>query len=86
MKVNKLKLDKDETSLTFTLVDRTPGESAQPRKIICLCEDLAKYNNWITALQNLLDMQNKFLIGKRSHLTIRQIYIYIERSIIKSII
>lgn len=59
MKVNKLKLEKDDAQLTFSLLDKTPDIT--PRKIVCLCEDTAKYNNWITHLQNLLDMQNQFL-------------------------
>jgi len=59
MKVNKLKLEKDDAQLTFTLLDKTPDIT--PRKIVCLCEDAAKYNNWINQLQDLLDMQNQFL-------------------------
>ena len=61
MKVNKLKLEKDDAQLTFTLLDKTPDIT--PRKIVCLCEDAAKYNNWINQLQDLLDMQNQFLRG-----------------------
>lgn len=60
MKVNKLQLQKDDAQLTFTLLDKTPESN---RKIVCQCEDLAKYNNWIVHLQNLLDMQNQFLRG-----------------------
>ncbi|CAF0832793.1 unnamed protein product [Brachionus calyciflorus] len=58
MKVNKLQLQKDDTQMTFTLLDKTPESN---RKIMCQCEDQAKYANWINHLQDLLDMQNKFL-------------------------
>ncbi len=58
MKVNKLQLKKDDSQLQFTLIDKTPESN---RKILCQCEDAAKYNNWIAQLQDLLDMQNRFL-------------------------
>lgn len=58
MKVNKLHLDKDDAQLTFTLHDKTPQCN---RRIVCQCEDVNKYNNWISHLQDLLDMQNQFL-------------------------
>ena len=58
MKVNKLQLQKDDSQLTFTLLDKTPESN---RKIMCQCEDQSKYTNWIHHLQDLLDMQNRFL-------------------------
>lgn len=64
MKVNKLKLEKDDAQLTFTLLDKTPDIT--PRRIVCLCEDAAKYNNWMNHLQELLDMQNQFLKGNKN--------------------
>jgi hypothetical protein len=60
MKVNKLQLQKDDNQLTFTLLDKTPESN---KKIVCKCEDVNKYNNWIAQLQDLLDMQNRFLRG-----------------------
>ena len=69
MKVNKLKLEKDDAQMSFTLVDKTPDVT---RKILCQCEDIAKYNNWIHHLQDLLDMQNQFLgFADGLHMTIR---------------
>lgn len=61
MKFANLKLDKDDAQLTFTLEDK---RSDMTRKVVCQCEDAAKYNNWITQLQSLLDMQNQFLKGQ----------------------
>ncbi len=58
MKVNKLQLTKDDNNKSFTLVDKTPESN---RKILCQCEDINSYNNWIMQLQDLLDMQNEFL-------------------------
>lgn len=58
MKVNKLQLQKDDSQFTFTLLDKTPESN---RKIMCQCEDQVKYTNWIHHLQDLLDMQNRFL-------------------------
>jgi triple functional domain protein len=58
MKVNKLQLKKDDSQLQFTLLDKTPESN---KKILCQCEDQTKYNNWIAHLQDLLDMQNRFL-------------------------
>lgn len=58
MKVNKLQLQKDDSQMTFTLLDKTPESN---RKIMCQCEDQTKYTNWIHHLQDLLDMQNRFL-------------------------
>lgn len=58
--MNKLKLQKDDAQLQFTLTDKTPESN---RKIMCQCDDNAKYNMWITQIQDLLDMQNRFLRG-----------------------
>lgn len=58
MKVNKLQFSKDDAQLQFTLTDKTPESN---RKILCQCEDLNKYNIWVSQLQDLLDMQNEFL-------------------------
>ncbi len=58
MKVNKLQLQKDDANLSFTLLDKTPESN---KKIVCQCEDAAKYNNFILHLQDLLDIQNRFL-------------------------
>jgi hypothetical protein len=63
MKVNKLQLTKDENNKSFTLVDKTPESN---RKILCQCEDMNSYNNWISQLQDLLDMQNEFLRSKKN--------------------
>ena len=58
--MNKLKLQKEDSQLTFTLIDKTPESN---RKIMCQCDDVNKYNMWIAYLQDLLDMQNRFLRG-----------------------
>jgi hypothetical protein len=58
MKVNKLQFQKDDASLCFTLLDKTPESN---KKIVCQCEDTNKYANWIAQLQDLLDMQSRFL-------------------------
>ena len=58
IKVNKLQLQKDDANLSFTLLDKTPESN---KKIVCQCEDSAKYNNFILHLQDLLDIQNRFL-------------------------
>ena len=58
MKVNNLQLQKDDTNMSFTLLQKTPESN---KKIVCQCEDIGKYNQWISQLQDLLDMQNRFL-------------------------
>ena len=58
LKVNKLQLQKDDAQFQFTLKDKTPEST---KKILCQCEDQAKYQKWIVHLQELLDMQNNFL-------------------------
>lgn len=56
--MNKLQFTKDDAQLQFTLTDKTPESN---RKILCQCEDVNKYNTFVSQLQELLDMQNEFL-------------------------
>jgi hypothetical protein len=59
-KANKLQFTNDDEAMSFTLVDDRPSDS---RKILCVCDDVNKYNQWITLLNDMLDIRNKFLRG-----------------------
>lgn len=59
IKVNKLQLKKDDAQNSFTLQDSSPND--KKLTLLCQCEDANKYNNWIKHLEDILDIQNRFL-------------------------